>query len=105
MIKTKTKLITIQREEESIVSVYCDNCNKSLELINESYANCKKDSKVLNRYVKLTASHHDWGNDSVDSIKTYQFCSIKCCLEWIIAHEKELNTPTREFEIECNGTY
>lgn len=88
MIKTEKKIVTSQREEESVVEAYCDFCEKPLKLTNEDYSNCQKDSKVVGKCVNLTTSHRDWGNDSVDSIKDYQFCSIKCCLDWIIAHKK-----------------
>lgn len=105
MIKTEKKLVTIQREEESITLASCDCCHKDLELVNERYSDCEKDSKVIHRYVSLTTSHHDWGNDSVDSIESHEFCSMKCCLKWITEHEKELKSNTREFNIECDGTY
>ena len=30
------------------------------------------------QYYKVTTGHYDWGNDSVDSIKTYDICSPEC---------------------------
>jgi hypothetical protein len=105
LIKIETKIITSQKEEESKVAAMCDFCSKELELTDEVYYKFKKDSKIIKRYVGLTTSHNDWGNDSEDSVETYQFCCIKCCLDWILSHEKALNTDTREFNIVCQGVY
>lgn len=105
MIKTERKTITTKREEESITEASCDYCLKQLDLVKEQYYNCEKDSIVIDKYIELTTSHSDWGNDSVDSIECYQFCCVECCLEWIKKNKKELESHTRRFNIECNDTY
>lgn len=105
MIINETKIITTQKEEKSILSASCDHCNKDIKLINSKYANYKTDAKVLTEYVELITYHGDWDIDSMDSFETYQFCSMDCCLNWIILHEKELKSNTREFQIKCHGVY
>ena len=39
---------------------------------------CKKDIDTDKGYWELTTGHHDWGNDSVDSIEYFDICSEDC---------------------------
>lgn len=105
MIEKETKIVTTQKEEESVVRAACDFCSKELPIEKVTYWNCEKDSMRLGKHVSLMTSHRDWGNDSVDSLDHFQFCSMKCCLDWIAKNESKLYSHTREFEIECHGVY
>lgn len=46
------------------VHLICDCCGKEVE--NKSY------------YWRVCTGHNDWGNDSVDSIESYDLCSDEC---------------------------
>ena len=45
-------------------TMYCDICNS---IIDDD-----------NNYWELTTGHHDWGNDSCDSIEHFDICSEAC---------------------------
>ena len=105
MVETETKIVTTKRERESVVRACCDFCLKELPVKKEVYSDCEMDSMRLGNHVSLMTSHHDWGNDSVDSIERFEFCSVRCCLDWIAKNEQKLHRRTREFDIECHGVY
>lgn len=64
MIKTKYETKTYTKTEEVMVSEkrYCDVCIK----------------EITGPHWFVTTGHHDWGNDSVDSIEYKDACSIDC---------------------------
>lgn len=45
-------------------TVYCDICDSVID--------------EYNGYWELTTGHHDWGNDSCDSIEHFDICSEDC---------------------------
>ena len=98
MVNKVLKIITVCEPLKVITDAWCDQCHKKLTLAGD-------DDKHIEGYVSLSTYHHDWGNDSWESRDNYEFCSVKCCLEWIISNKEHLETNTREFEITCNGTY
>lgn len=43
---------------------------------------CDKCKKVINgSYWDVTTGHHDWGNDSIDSVDSQDICSKECLCE------------------------
>lgn len=48
-------------------TMYCDVCS---EVINKQ-----------GQHWEVTTGHHDWGNDSVDSIENFDICSPSCLRE------------------------
>jgi hypothetical protein len=67
---------------------FCDICNKEIP--------SKKG------YWRLTTQHHDWGNDSVESIEIFDICSKKCMDKKYDEYMKKSNETeynTREFEV------
>lgn len=68
MYKKETKEVKEQRQV--IVAVICDNCGKE-----------HKGSKMPKEWHSFYGSHHEWGNDSVDSVEDYMVCSPKCYKE------------------------
>lgn len=55
----------IERVETTPVKRICDFCQKEIDCSN---------------WFRITTSHHDWGNDSCDSIEHKDACSAKCAL-------------------------
>ena len=54
----------------------CDICGKIIwDSRNEGYG-----VKFQDRYY-LTTGHEDWGNDSCDSMKTFDICSKECLMK------------------------
>ena len=105
MIIKEKKLITVQTTKNTIVKATCDYCDKELKLINQVYSDYEDSSKVIDEYIQLSTLHDDWGNDSLESREEHQFCCMQCCLNWISKNKKDLESNTRQFQIECCGKY
>lgn len=80
MRDTEEQNITVRREVD--VSIKCDECKK--EIKNKDNINLR-DYHYPYRdyhypYFEVTIHHHDWGNDSVDSFRDLDFCSLECML-------------------------
>ena len=66
--KTITTDVVIGQE------IYCDECGRLIfRKKNKQIVYCIGD------YWELTTGHHDWGNDSIDSIEYFDLCSKECC--------------------------
>lgn len=61
----------------------CDKCGKALEYRCNSLAkelvNISKEHMKV-EYYEVTTGHHDWGNDSIDSVEHYDYCPT-CVLQ------------------------
>lgn len=99
--QTVTKRITTQR--------VCAECNKLIKT-----ASIDKETHKINStehvpiYWKVTGYHHEWGNDSSDSIISASTCSHTCAISYLT---KFLNDPDNcnylssgEFRIEADST-
>lgn len=87
MIKYVTK--EVKQIEEVKDKVICDGCEK--EIIEE------------NGYFHVCTHHHDWGNDSIDSLETYDFCCPECLYKFAMPYiQDSYEDPcnTKEIEIE-----
>ena len=78
------------KEEEVVVDVVCDVCNKNLT---ETLYNFNKKG-----YLEIITSHRDWGNDSGDSLEFFQVCD-DCLEKFIIQKIKESSKTSGEIEI------
>lgn len=58
----------VTRKKTKIMSVKCDRCGK--EILPKPY----RDRDDSSKYYKVTTGHHDWGNDSCDSIEHRDIC-------------------------------
>ena len=70
-------------------TTYCDICNSVID--------------DDNAYWELITGHHDWGNDSVDSIKQFDICSETCLRKKFDEYVKESGEDdynTMYFEVE-----
>lgn len=90
--------ITVQRMVKKDVTVglerTCDVCGKIILKENED-----KITYCIGKHWGLTIGHYDWGNDSRDSVESYDICSAECL-------EKELQKyvqreGTAYFDVEC----
>lgn len=70
-------------------TTYCDVCKKMID--------------TNKGYWELTTGHHDWGNDSGDSIENFDVCSEICLMskfsEYLNESEKN-DWNTMYFEVE-----
>lgn len=68
--------------------IRCDNCNKKIT-----------DGE---KYYSLTTGHHDWGNDSIDSIEHPDVC-VECLKKFISDYFKEYeDSDTAYLDIETD---
>jgi hypothetical protein len=84
-IKKEYELKTITQRVCVKSTVHCDVCD------------CAIDDN--NGYWELTTGHHDWGNDSVESIKHFDLCSESCLRKKFDEYVKESG------EDDCNTMY
>ena len=90
-IKKEYETITHTVTERICVKeiTYCDVCNGVID--------------DNNGYWELTTGHHDWGNDSGDSIENFDICSETCLREKFDEYVRESmknNWNTMYFEVE-----
>ena len=81
MIKTITRKV-MKEVVEDISSVgVCDICGKEF-----NYKPWYGKDKIAS-YYHISTGHHDWGNDSVDSVESRDACCDECLLrftqEWL----------------------
>lgn len=86
MVKYEKKEHTIIKETP--VKVICDVCGNEVNPKN---------------WFRITTSHSDWGNDSIDSYESFDVCSDKCAVMFASkylkdAYEDEYNTKDIEIE-------
>lgn len=64
MVKEKYETLTYTKTEKVMVSEkrYCDICEK----------------EITGPHFEVCTGHHDWGNDSIDSIAHIDACSAEC---------------------------
>lgn len=64
MVKCEYKKFTRTVTEDFLVSEkrYCDHCGK----------------EITGRHYQTTTGHHDWGYDSIDSVKDKDYCCVDC---------------------------
>lgn len=98
MTENVTEMKTIQSEIVVGKKIICDCCKKVI-------AEKKKDSNygVSADYFSVTTGHHDWGNDSCESIKCDDYCSLECLQKAFDKYykiEKDGQNGSAYFEVE-----
>lgn len=77
MIKRITRKV-MKEVEETVSSVgICDICGKEFNYETLPYR------QPMSSYYDITTGHHDWGNDSVDSVESRDACCDECLLKFI----------------------
>jgi hypothetical protein len=69
---------------------------------------CKKEIPIKHGYWHLVTQHHDWGNDSIDSLESFDVCSKECMDEkyneyMVDSGKTEYNTMEFKAEREFNN--
>lgn len=90
---TESVVSTAYRIKRTVSGVKCDICGKIVPA--GKYG--QKDSM----YYKVTTGHHDWGNDSVDSIEHMDVCQ-ECVLPFIGDYLWDNSETTLYCDIERN---
>lgn len=79
-------------KDEELISTNCDICKKEITdvTIKESEEGC---------YYNVCTHHSDWGNDSCESLKYFDFCSLNCLIQHMLNYFKKAN-GSEEYDIE-----
>ena len=67
-------------EENLVVGKICDICRKEIMPTSVSPRGCSLHNTP---FFEITTGHHDWGNDSVDSIEIKHACSPECLMKFV----------------------
>ena len=77
MFRYDYKIMTIESKEVYREYLYCDECGRRIRAIPGSHVMEKSNHEFRFRnvqYYRVTVGHNDWGNDSIDSIRTEHIC-------------------------------
>ena len=104
MNKEIKKRVTYTDEITLYSKRVCDKCGKVLEyLVNGKVKGLVNISKehVKVEYYEVTTGHHDWGNDSIDSVEYHDYCPT-CVLQAIDEYYEKTNGKNNTNYIEIN---
>ena len=81
--------------EEVPIGIICDYCKKPIYPV-RSYVNRKEYN-----FFRISTSHNDWGNDSIDSCESFDACSPECATKMAEAYltKSYQSINTREITI------
>lgn len=100
MIETKTEIIEEYVKKHAKVTlekVICDWCKKDIPFNNEF--SWLKEEKF--KCYEVVTGHHDWGNDSCESIEYHQFCCTECLTKFLEEYYKDASdTAYSDIKIE-----
>ena len=83
----------VTAEMRKVTGVRCDICKKVLRHSRDSHPGQK-----YPKYYEVTTGHHDWGNDSCDSIKHRDICHG--CITTFVSEYLKGNHGTAYIDIE-----
>ncbi len=81
MYITEKKKVT--KYLERIIKTKCDVCKREIP----NFEPCKREKS---RFFRVITGHHDWGNDSCDSIKEYEICP-DCIQDFVEKYIKKVD--------------
>lgn len=96
-LKKETREVTKNFEVGS--NLFCDCCKKQIGTYKQSNGYL---SPI--KYIHINCGHNDWGNDSVNSVESADFCSKECMLEHLneFLHYND-GSRTAYYEIICQS--
>lgn len=95
---------SVVKEVDTVVGekLTCDICNKIIYLKKEE----DEKPEIDNPYYSTTTGHHEWGNDSVESIKCNDVCSDECLAVVMTEYmERVKEYPSQYLNIDGNRRY
>lgn len=98
MIKRNYKTKMVETDIVESTEIICDRCDTVIAHYTEDGSVYKSH---FDDYFVITLGHHDWGNDSIESIEEHDFCPK--CIDKVFEEYKKLclgryNTRYIEFE-------
>lgn len=71
----KDKIVEVTEKRRVPISLVCDVCGKEIPA---NIFTAGKPEYCTQKYMRVTTGHHDWGNDSIDSVEVHHICSAEC---------------------------
>lgn len=107
--KIQYKTAMVEQKEPFITSLYCDKCKKLIKQhISDTFIKDIRNVSYMHdrvEWYEVTTGHHDWGNDSIDSIKHQDIC-LDCIDEVFNDYKNRASDTTTEYiEIEHCWNY
>ena len=100
-IKEFKEIIINNTEVVVAKELYCDVCGK---LINSSTNTYSNGIHPYEHYFNAVWGHHDWGNDSCESVEDFDICSFECLDKKYEEFKKEFNdSSTCYFNIDSRN--
>ena len=87
----------IYKKKRKVVGVRCDKCGEVVPV----YDYRERDKSI---YYRVITGHHDWGNDSCDSIDHHDICP-KCINEFTTEYLNNTEYDSAYIEIERCHVY
>lgn len=85
----------VYRKQSRLTAVMCDKCDKKILALNGDHDD--------NRYFRVTTGHHDWGNDSCESIEHFDICPT--CIDTFVTEYLANASGTDYIDIETEYVY
>lgn len=96
MIEEHKRKVMKEIDEVCGVKIVCDKCEKIILNFVDGDSHNKKDA----RYFRLVTGHHDWGNDSPDSVEVKDLCCETCVTNALADYfEDSKDSNTAYFEL------
>ena len=95
------KKVRKYRDDLVEYKVFCDVCKKDITHRESKFT---KGDYVTEEFYKVTTSHRDWGNDSIDSVECKDVCSDEC-LKVLFDEYLDSRSSTKEIKVEKDSNY
>lgn len=91
----KTIKQRVLKTEDVAIKKFCDVCGEEIKAHEPSLIWNRVDPRGRPwhtvKYLSVTTGHHDWGNDSIDSVETHDVCSTECLAKFMQRFYSEFN--------------
>lgn len=99
--------------DDVVVKKFCDVCGEEIKIYGgvASWNRCDPRGRPYwtVKYLSVTTGHHDWGNDSIDSVETHDICSTECLSnfmqEFYSCFNRSNSTGTDYIHIDSESDY
>jgi len=96
MIEEHKRKVMKEIDEICGAKIICDKCGKVIF----DFVDGNSHNKIDACYFQLTTGHHDWGNDSPDSVKCDELCCETCVINALADYfENSKGSSTAYFEL------
>lgn len=100
MVTTKVEKKAVCQDVIVSEECRCDRCGRHLWYHTKD-GHKKPGVKEMAHYYNIVTGHHDWGNDSIDSVETYDVC-VGCAKKMFEEYIEDSYNRTNSLYFECS---